>query len=212
MNSIFEALGKVFSLEVAQGITPVLEELNQMLLENGDSFRVLGDIVGGFVSFCSYTFLPAIQGVSEALKAIDKLISGLVDGINKLTGMNISNSDFFKTIAKFTTAQGIGRAIGEGIVNLTGWKGFASGTASAPPGTAWVGEDGPELVNFRGGEQVLNKEQILRAAMEGSASRGSGDVYNITINADLKQLKDVQALVDSVKRARQVGRARGCRV
>ena len=212
MNSIFEALGKVFSLEVAQGITPVLEELNQMLLENGDSFRVLGDIVGGFVSFCSYTFLPAIQGVSEALKAIDKLISGLVDGINKLTGMNISNSDFFKTIAKFTTAQGIGSAIGEGIVNLTGWKGFASGTASAPPGTAWVGEDGPELVNFRGGEQVLNKEQILRAAMESPASRGSGDVYNITINADLKQLKDVQALIDSVKRARQVGRARGCRV
>lgn len=33
--------------------------------------------------------------------------------------------------------------------------GFARGTSSAPPGMAWVGEQGPELVNFRGGEQVL---------------------------------------------------------
>lgn len=33
--------------------------------------------------------------------------------------------------------------------------GFATGTKSAPPGMAWVGENGPELVVFGGGEQVL---------------------------------------------------------
>jgi hypothetical protein len=33
---------------------------------------------------------------------------------------------------------------------------FASGTPSAPSGLAWVGEQGPELVSFRGGESVLN--------------------------------------------------------
>lgn len=33
--------------------------------------------------------------------------------------------------------------------------GFATGTNNAPPGMAWVGENGPELVNFGGGEQVL---------------------------------------------------------
>ena len=32
--------------------------------------------------------------------------------------------------------------------------GYASGTASALPGLAWVGEEGPELVRFRGGERV----------------------------------------------------------
>jgi hypothetical protein len=31
---------------------------------------------------------------------------------------------------------------------------YASGTPSARPGWAWVGERGPELVKFRGGEQV----------------------------------------------------------
>jgi minor tail protein len=38
----------------------------------------------------------------------------------------------------------------------TGVRGFASGTDSAPPGWAWTGEEGPELVRMRGGEQVLD--------------------------------------------------------
>lgn len=34
--------------------------------------------------------------------------------------------------------------------------GYATGTTSAARGLAWVGERGPELVNFRGGERVYN--------------------------------------------------------
>lgn len=33
--------------------------------------------------------------------------------------------------------------------------GFATGTTSAPPGWAWVGEAGPELMYMHGGEQIL---------------------------------------------------------
>ncbi len=33
-------------------------------------------------------------------------------------------------------------------------KGFAKGTDSAPPGMAWVGERGPELMQFAGGERI----------------------------------------------------------
>ena len=47
--------------------------------------------------------------------------------------------------------------------------GFATGTNNAPPGMAWVGENGPELVNFRGGEQVLTA-----AASRNLASRMQG--------------------------------------
>ena len=48
-------------------------------------------------------------------------------------------------------------------------EGFAKGTNSAPPGMAWVGERGPELVNFAGGEQVLTAtaSQNLMARMAG---------------------------------------------
>lgn len=37
--------------------------------------------------------------------------------------------------------------------------GFASGTKSASPGVALVGEEGPELVYFHGGEQVFTAEE-----------------------------------------------------
>lgn len=47
--------------------------------------------------------------------------------------------------------------------------GFAKGTNSAPPGMAWVGERGPELINFAGGEQVLTAtaSQNLMTRMAG---------------------------------------------
>ena len=34
-------------------------------------------------------------------------------------------------------------------------RGYAGGTSNAPPGWAWVGEDGPELMRMHGGEQIL---------------------------------------------------------
>jgi hypothetical protein len=45
-----------------------------------------------------------------------------------------------------------------------GFKGYAGGTRGAAPGWAWVGELGPELVNFGGGEQVLNHRDSVRVA------------------------------------------------
>lgn len=50
--------------------------------------------------------------------------------------------------------------------------GFAAGTPAAPKGWAWVGEKGPELVNFRGGETVLNAQASRQRAMGGSSGRG----------------------------------------
>lgn len=51
-----------------------------------------------------------------------------------------------------------------GVQRALGLNGYASGTESAEPGFALVGEDGPEVVFFRGGEQVLNARET--AAMQ----------------------------------------------
>ncbi|MCC9154911.1 replication protein [Streptomyces parvulus] len=45
-----------------------------------------------------------------------------------------------------------------------GLKGYSKGTRGATAGWAWVGELGPELVRFGGGEQVLNHRDSLRVA------------------------------------------------
>jgi len=55
-----------------------------------------------------------------------------------------------------TKAKEVGNPYMDTLKNLQGPKGYASGTNSASPGLHWVGEYGPELVNFRGGESVLN--------------------------------------------------------
>lgn len=59
--------------------------------------------------------------------------------------------------------------------------GFAKGTQAAPPGYAWVGENGPELVNFRGGEQVLTAaaSRNLASTMAG-ISLGLGGTAALT--------------------------------
>jgi SLT domain-containing protein len=38
-------------------------------------------------------------------------------------------------------------------------KGYATGTRSAVRGVALVGEKGPELINFKGGERVYNDKE-----------------------------------------------------
>lgn len=40
-----------------------------------------------------------------------------------------------------------------------GTSGYATGTPSAARGLAWVGERGPELINFGGGERVYNNQE-----------------------------------------------------
>ena len=45
---------------------------------------------------------------------------------------------------------------------ITGF-GYASGTTSATAGWRWVGEHGPELMNFRGGEKVLDNKTSMKA-------------------------------------------------
>ena len=53
-------------------------------------------------------------------------------------------------------------------------KGYASGTLSAVPGLAWVGENGPELVRMRGGERVYNASESMRIAERTSRRNGAG--------------------------------------
>jgi phage-related minor tail protein len=53
-----------------------------------------------------------------------------------------------------------------------GFKGYATGTRGATAGWAWVGELGPELVRFGGGEEVLNHRDSLRFASTTGALPG----------------------------------------
>ena len=57
--------------------------------------------------------------------------------------------------------------------------GFANGSNSVPRGLAMVGEAGPELIRFRGGEQVLNNRNTNKALAE--MGKG-GNSFNVVFN------------------------------
>lgn len=44
------------------------------------------------------------------------------------------------------------------------WRGYATGTDYATPGLHWVGENGPELLQFKGGERVYTNEESMAIA------------------------------------------------
>lgn len=57
-----------------------------------------------------------------------------------------------------------------GMLNVIGkGHGYEHGTDHALPGWAWVGEAGPELVRFRGGEQVMTNRESVQAVAGGGA-------------------------------------------
>jgi Transglycosylase SLT domain len=68
--------------------------------------------------------------------------------------------DIFNPLANIAAALNYARnRYGPGLMSggmgIGSGHGYARGTGHARPGWAWVGELGPELVNFRGGESVM---------------------------------------------------------
>ncbi|MCM8736588.1 hypothetical protein M5E06_20895 [Azospirillum sp. A1-3] len=64
-----------------------------------------------------------------------------------------------------------------------GWRinGFATGTPAAPPGWAWVGEQGPELMRMKGGEPIIPNAAALDMARSWTVAndRWGGNVVPI---------------------------------
>jgi hypothetical protein len=92
-----------------------------------------------------------------AVNALDKIASKLLDsGLNMLFGGGSTGG-----YGILSSLLGLG---GGGSDPWAGLRGYADGTASARAGVAMVGERGPELVRFRGGEQVVPNHMLGRAA------------------------------------------------
>jgi SLT domain-containing protein len=86
---------------------------------------------------------------------------------------------------------------------LSGIKGYATGTSGAARGWAWVGERGPELVKFGGGETVLNHGDSMMAAGKTRRGYASGTGARTTgVAADAE--KGVSSLNSAVKKLYEI--------
>ena len=97
---------------------------------------------------------------------------------------------------------------GEWDKKLQSMGGYATGTASAAPGLRWVGESGPELVNFRGGEAVYTAAQSMSAATNqlARASVEAPTIINNYFNQRVDDLDTFVAIRDKVVHEQQYTR------
>lgn len=148
-------------------------------------------------------FVNMGNGIKALVQAIWDKIIAIINKVkelaNSLKSVGESVGDWF---------AGVGTTISTGVRNAGDWisdrwQGFtslfrhANGTNNARRGLSLVGEAGPELVRFNGGEQVLNARNTQKA-IEGISNRSS--IFNVTFNntqdttafAMMKQLKSYQ--------------------
>jgi TP901 family phage tail tape measure protein len=73
---------------------------------------------------------------------------------------------------------------------------YAKGTGGAAPGLAWVGEKGPELVNFKGGEDVLSHPDSMAFA-KAKGIKLPGYASGTIMNAADRVRRDKQRVADA---------------
>jgi TP901 family phage tail tape measure protein len=135
--------GLVVRALAMEGLNPgfVLDVLYQMQTESGgnprainlwDSNAAMGDPSRGLMQTIMSTFL-AYHWPGTSMNIYDPLAN----------------------IAAAINYSAHGRGFGTGPGQMGSGHGYARGTGGARSGWAWVGENGPELVNFNGGEVVV---------------------------------------------------------
>lgn len=105
--------------------------------------------------------IEAMDLGDEAKASAQATIQGFIDGA---VGMLAQVTAAYNRVA--AAARAALSASGTGTAGSI--PGYAVGTQSAAPGFALVGENGPELVYFNGGEQVMTAEETaaMRESME----------------------------------------------
>jgi hypothetical protein len=114
--------------------------------------------------------LPPSKDVPISLPGIDAAASQLRAFLEMLARIPAQQT---VNLQVMTSGSASPAAIANAVAGGSHGAGYAVGTPSAPPGMAWVGERGPELMRMRGGEQVYTNAQSM--AMAG----GGGVTVNI---------------------------------
>ena len=176
---------------------------------------VLVPVVSTFVRLGAITLgtlRAAVGALRTAVSGVTSAVQTAWTWVQKLAANNLGTiiSAAYRLASPFVSAYNAARNLLsalQGIANrITSMPslpsinipGFASGTMSAPAGLAWVGERGPELVSFRGGERVFPHSQSMAlAGASTSTTVGAGIVVNVYGKATAA---DGQEVVDALKR------------
>ena len=140
------------------------QEAQKAQQEAAGSFADYVTEFSGQMDGLQQTFAETIQNMSladEAAEAARETIQAFIDQAGGMTG-SVRTAYARLGQAALDALAGAQAAAEPAAVKRR--RGYASGTSNAEPGWAMVGENGPELLYFHGGERVLTAAETARRA------------------------------------------------
>lgn len=147
--------------EIGNELWPVFEWFGNAMK------TVFGDGWDWVVNSATWAWNQITEGFKWAFEGIGYFFKQVIDGIK--WGLEQIKSTMDSMASGWNWFWG----------GPSSWFGWANGTNNAPKGLALVGEQGPELIKFNGGEQVLNTRNTQKA-LEGAGK--STNNFNVTFN------------------------------
>ena len=188
MNTVVKKIAEVLP-KLIQVIINVLIEILKNPKEVTD---LIMTIINAFVEIFKVLMKNIGPLLDALLPVIGKLIVEIVRAIPSILGtMATALGEAVVAIGKhiINLLIDVLNNLLKGLSNIWTWipgsKGLptiphlATGTDNARRGLTLVGEAGPELVNFRGGEQVLNNRNTQKAL---AGMGNNGNTFNVTFN------------------------------
>lgn len=156
-STLFQSFGSMMVQGLVNGLKNIWGNVSGIfsnLVGNiGNVFSNIGSVIGNAMS-------NIFDNVSSWVGSIGNKLSSIGSGISSAMGK-------------------VGGAISSGVGKVKSFLGFATGTPSTPSGLAVVGERGPELVDFKGGEKVYNNADTRKILAGGNTT---SNAFNITFN------------------------------
>lgn len=165
---------------------PILGEVGTWLGENIPKAVALAK--QGFealVQFWQSFVVPAIENMIRNFQTLGTIAQQVMRG------------DLAGALGTFGSAVDAQKAA---MTGGGGGSGFAGGTQHAPAGWAWVGEHGPELMRFSGGERVIPNAH----AMSARVGTGMTNQFTTIVNGSNLTQQQLTAAINESNR-KQVG-------
>ena len=171
------------------GIVLAMYNIGKATSKAMDGFGTLKNAMGIFDAKTLKT-IAIIWGVVAALIAMATIIAVIMG-----QGDNLSRT--MDSVGNNVSRMGKGIQSQSNQIAQTQY--YASGTDYAPGGKAWVGENGPELLELPRGSRVISAEESRRSS--------GGDKYYLYATIDAKNIKDFTDVVNFFNQSKPAVRA-----
>ncbi len=206
LNKSSEGLQNSFGLALAPIMTAFFDTLAKVPIPVLQSLITLGGTVASIM-----LVVKAIKEVTSSGKGMIDFFKNFDIQAAKTTGIVIGVvAALIALVAMIAVLAGqgdqvsrtmdsVGNNIGKINKGIQSTQYYASGTDYAPGGKAWVGENGPELLELPRGSRVLSADESKRTA--------GGDTYILQANIDAKNIKDWTDVINFMQQGKQAARA-----